>query len=182
RRQKTIVRPTTRSRRSMQLSRFSKHLWMLAPVTLFGLALQAAPIDLSILNPNRPGVPGGTYLFQGTIANDTGGALNSTDLFLNFSAFDAANVTLDQVLGSTNYSIPNGSTSAVVDLYTFALAGAAPPATYFDDVVLETADGDFTPPQTVSVGINVVPEPGSLGLAAIGGLAVLLFAFRKRTQ
>src|SRR5215831_9865376 len=80
------------------------------------LPLRAEGIDLTIINPNRFGSAGFNAVFQGTITNTSGLGLNSTDLFLNFSGYDSVNVTLTQVLGLTNFLIPNGTTSGIVDL------------------------------------------------------------------
>jgi hypothetical protein len=154
----------------------------------FSVALHtvhAEPIDLSIINPMRIGAPGEVETFQGTITNNTGAALDSTDLFLNFSGYDPANVTLDQLLGLTSFSIPDGVMSGVVDLFTFSLANTAVvPATYPADVVLESSDGDVAPTQTVSVstGVNTIPEPGSLALTAMALLALFLGALRRRIK
>lgn len=138
-------------------------------------ALPAAAINLSILNPNQIGAPGSSNLFQGTITNNTGAALASTDLFLNFSGFDPVNASLTQLLGDTSFSIPNGTTSSTVDLFTFALGGSAPLGTTFpSQVVLEDVGGDLSSVSTVTVTTGV-PEPGSLALAGAAALLFMLF-------
>jgi hypothetical protein len=102
----------------MKVSRSIKHTLALAlTVYAANFPLHAAAIDLSIVNPNRIGAPGSSNLFQGMITNNTAIALNSTDLFLNFSGFDPLRVTLTQILGSTNFTIPIGATSPLVDLF-----------------------------------------------------------------
>ena len=129
----------------------------------------AAPLTLAITNPDRIGVPGTPETFSGTITNDTGVDLNASDLFLDFAGYDAAHVTLTQLLGVPDFVIPGGSTSSFTDLFVFDLGiTAAVPATFFADVVVEDVNNDFSDPVTVSV--TTVPEPGSLGL---GGLALL---------
>ena len=110
-------------------------LFVLAVVLLGSAALNADNLSFNILNPNRFGVAGEVFTFDGTITNNTGIDLNSTDLFLDFSGYDPDNVTLDQLLGLTDFTIPNGSTSQVVDLFTFTLATTAPAGTYPADVV-----------------------------------------------
>jgi hypothetical protein len=152
---------------------------LLAATGLHLAVLHAEPIDMSILNPNRIGAPGSVEVFQGNIANHTGAELRSTDLFLNFSGFDPVNVALDQLIGLTDFSVPDGSASGIVDLFTFALAGtAAVPATYPAEVVLSTARDDVTDPQTVTL-TTVVPEPSSLALTAVV-LAALFWRIRRR--
>jgi hypothetical protein len=158
-------------------------IWMVTlTLPLATLPSRAASIDLSILNPNRLGSPGDVVTFTGTITNDTEDPLNSTDLFLNFSAFDPVTVTLDQLLGVTNFVIPDGSTSPVVNLFTFTLSNTAGPGTYPAQVVLQTIVGDTSGPQTVSVTVGAVPEPGSFALVAITGLAALLVWMRRRSR
>jgi hypothetical protein len=141
----------------------------------------ADSLSLEISNPNQFGSPGGVETFQGTITNNTGLSLNSTDLFLNFSGYDPLQVTLDQLLGSSSFSIPNGATSNVVDLFTFGLAStAAVPATYPAQLVLEDFAGDLSLAQTVTV--STVPEPASVELIGTVVLLLLLLPFRKRLK
>ncbi len=167
----------------MKLSRFAKHAFVFSMGLQFaGMVVHAAPaLSFSVVDPSRLGAPGDVDVFQGTITNNTGGSLDSTDLFLNFSGYDPANVTLDQLLGGTSFSIANGATSGAVDLFTFTLAGAAHiPETYPAEVILEDFSGDLSAVQTVSV--TTTPEPASLPLLAAGSLALALGAFRKRIK
>ena len=128
----------------------------------------AAPLSLSIINPDRIGVPGGSEIFAGTITNNTGSDLNASDLFLNFAGYDAANVSLTQLLGLPDFVIADASTSAIADLFRFDLAASTPPATYYADVVVEDINNNFSDPVTVSV---TVPEPGSLALSVLALVA-----------
>jgi hypothetical protein len=150
-------------------------------VSIFAPGAMAASLSLTIVNPDRLSFPGGTETFQGTIANNTGFALDSTDLFVDFSGYDPAQVTLDQLLGSTSFTIADGTTSSLVDLFTFSLANtAAVPATYPADVVLEDLAGDLSTPQAVS--LSTVPEPSNLALMAGGFLALLLGGAGRRMK
>jgi hypothetical protein len=116
------------------------------------------------------------------ITNNTGVALDSTDLFLNFSGFDPLRVTLTQILGTTSFTIPIGGTSPLVDLFRFDLSASAPvPATFPAQVVLEAVTNDIADVRTVSVS-TAVPEPGSLALALIGGFVLLVWRMRRRTR
>ncbi len=166
----------------MKLFRFVKcTLLLLIALQTVPRALQASAIDFTILDPNQIGSPGSSNLFQGTITNDSGAALESTDLFVNFSGFDFTNVTLTQLLGDTSFSIPNGTTSPTVDLFTFDLAGtAAVPATYSAQVGLEDVSGDLSPVYTVSV--STVPEPRFLPFAVLAALLLLFLVLRKRMK
>ncbi len=93
----------------MKVSRILKTTLAFA-ITIYAanFELHAATIDLSIVNPIRFGLPGSSNLFQGMIINNTDLALDSTDLFLNFSGFDPLRVTLTQILGTTSFAIPIG--------------------------------------------------------------------------
>lgn len=145
--------------------------------------VRAASISLSITDPIQVSAPGGVITFEGTITNDTGLSLDSTDLFLNFSGYDPVNVELDQTLGDTSFPIPNGSTSALVSLFTFTLGPSAPvPASFPADVVLETAGGAIAATEVVIVNTVAIPEPGSLALALAAALALLAGALRRRVR
>jgi hypothetical protein len=153
---------------------------VMVTMPLATLPSHAASIDLSIINPDRFGSPGAVVTFTGTVINNTGDPLNSTDLFLNFSAFDPVRVTLDQLLGLTSFVIPNGSTSPIVNLFTFTLSNTAGPGTYPAQVALQTIVGDMSPPHSVSV--TVVPEPGSFAFVILAGLTALLVSIRRRSR
>ena len=130
----------------------------------------AAPLTLTIANPDRVGRPGTTEVFSGTISNNTGGSLNASDLFLDFGGYDAADVTLAQLLGAPDFMIADGATSSFTDLFQFDLsAAAAVPATFFADVVVQDSNNDFSDVATVSV--RTVPEPGTFGLAGLALIA-----------
>src|SRR6516164_7423827 len=115
---------------TMKPFRLFQRIGMLAIVLAIATSgLSAAPIDFSILSPNQIGFPGDVITFTGTITNNSGVDLDSTDLFLNFSGFDPVNVTLDQLLGLTPFTIPNGTTSQVVDLFSVTSPASASPGT-----------------------------------------------------
>jgi hypothetical protein len=168
----------------MRLSHFAQ-MALLVGIGLQALSLPLRAqdgIDLTILDPDQFGAPGSSNDFLGTITNNTGMDLASTDLFLNFSGYDFANVTLNQVLGDTSFDIPDGTTSAVTDLFTFDLAGTAPvPFTFPAQVVLEDVAGDLSPVRNVSVS-TVTPEPGSLTLIIVAALLFLCVAIFRRTR
>src|SRR5260370_19948933 len=109
----------------MKVSRILKTTLAFA-ITIYAanFELHAAAIDLSIVNPIRFGLPGSSNLFEGMITNNTDVALDSTDLFLNFSGFDPLRVTLTQILGTTSFAIPIGETSLLVYLFRFGLSAA----------------------------------------------------------
>jgi hypothetical protein len=144
--------------------------------------LAAHALSFTVGNPNRIGPPGDSETFQGTITNDTGATLDSTDLFFNFSGFDPVQVTLTQILGNTSFAIPNGTTSAVTGLFSFDLSPlAGSPAVYPADVTIEDINGDVSAIKTVSI-TTPSPEPASILFAALGTLLLLGLAFTKRKK
>ena len=162
----------------MQPSRLLlRSLLFVLALTVLSVALHAAPIDLSILNPNQIGFAGDVVTFQGTITNNSGFDLASTDFALNFFGYDPVNVTLNQLLGDTIFTVPNGTTSPTEDLFTFALATTAGPGTYPTQVVLQDSVGDVS--DTYTVTVTIVPEPGSLALMATGAIGALPWIRRR---
>jgi hypothetical protein len=125
--------------------------------------------------------PGGTIVFTGVITNTTGSDLQSTDLFLNFSGFDPNALTLNQILGSTAFDLPNFTFSPTVDLFSVAIAGNAPPGIYSFTVQLEDVNNDLSNSETVNVNVNTstTPEPGTFLLFGCGLVPIFLLAFRQ---
>lgn len=107
-------------------------------------------------------------------------ALNSKDLFLDFSGYDSVNVSLDQLLGLTTFVIPNGTTSAIKISSVSTLAPTAGIGTYPAFVVLQTAAQDITDPQKVSV--TITPEPNLFAVSGVALLVISLWPFRTRAK
>ena len=106
---------------------------------------------------------GGTVVFEGTVTNDSGANLAASDFFFNFFGFNRA-VTPTQLLGTPDFALPNGSTSAAVDLFSVTVGAAPNGAKFTIEVSLEDVNSDLSSSQTVSVtvsGTAVVPEPAS---------------------
>jgi hypothetical protein len=133
----------------------------------------ASALSFTITDPNRTVLPGSTSLFSGTIMNDTGVDLNASDLFLNFSGFDPGVVSLTQVLGDTDFVIPNATTTPQTPLFQATLGTTAMPGVqYLADVILQDSAGNITAAETVSLQ-TAVPEPSSVAFVVIGFGAML---------
>jgi hypothetical protein len=140
--------------------------------------LQAGVLDLTVLNPVRTGVPGESFLFQGTIANNTGLDQDQTTLFLNFANFDFVNLNIQELLSGDTFSVPDGGVTGTLDLFRVDLSSSAPaPQTYTADVFVQDLASDASDSSTVT--INAVPEPETLALLP-AGLCALLILRRRR--
>jgi hypothetical protein len=89
-------------------------------------------------------------MFDGTVTNNLGGALNATDFFFNLFGFDPASVNPIHDLGvASDFLIPNGTTFRVVALFDVIL-GVVPAGSSFPvDVVLQDINSDLSITQTV---------------------------------
>jgi hypothetical protein len=136
-------------------------------------------ISFEVFNPTRIALPGDTVIFSGTVTNNTGASLNATDLFFNFSGFDPAVVGLTQLLGFTDFTLGDGTTTAPVDLFSFMLgANALSNQTYVADTFLQTIDGDMS--NVVTVSVTEVPEPATWLVSLL--TLMLLIALSSREE
>ena len=151
---------------------------MLACVFAVAPWAQASPLTLNVIDPDKFGPAGKTYLFEGTVTNNTGAALQASDLFLDFNGYVLGVVSLSQLLGLPDFALADGATSAVVSLFEFTLAPTAFTRTrYVADVGISDLSGNISHGVfTVSV---TVPEPGSASLVALSLLGAGL-ALRRR--
>lgn len=151
---------------------------------------RADVISFQLVSSSLDAASGGDVTFQGTVTNQSGSALNASDFFFNFSAYDPLSVNPIQDLGLTDFIIPDGTTSATVGLFDVSV-GAVPLGSIFPiDVQLEDALGDLSSTQTVFVhipdnsSVPGVPEPGErwVLLGALLGLIAwrMLRAHRDR--
>jgi hypothetical protein len=145
----------------------------------------AAQLSLSI-DELTPSISAGNTLdFTGVITNQTGGPIASTDLFLNFYNFDPSALNPEQVLGLTNFSLPNNTFSTDTLLFSVAVGPGAPSSTEPLAVTLEDVNGDVSSEVDLSINVKAttptsVPEPGPLSLFFAGLLALAIAHARRR--
>jgi hypothetical protein len=149
-------------------------------------ASRADGITFQLQSTTQTITGGDTVTFDGAVTNDSGGALNASDFFFNFSGFDFASVTPTQDLGvASDFAIPNGTTSTVVALFDVALGTTAGTSSFPILVQLEDINGDLSAIETATItngsggGGAPVPEPASLLLFGTG--LVTLGALRRRS-
>lgn len=146
---------------------------------LFACAAVGQPLTLNIDRPDQAGPAGSTFTFQGSILNNTGHSVSTTDLFFNFSGFDPAFISPHQLLGDVPATIANGATSADLSLFSLDLAnGALPRAIFPVDVLLQDDAGGLSALRTVTVAI--IPEPATAALIGLGLGFILMVRRRKR--
>ena len=140
----------------------------------------AFPLTMTINQPNRTGTTGSTESFSGTITNNSGADILASDLFLDFSGFDPKVISLSQLLGSPDFLLANGASSATVELFKLEVgSNALPGARYVADVFAQ--DGNNPPDLSNLLTVSVlVPEPNTVALIAIGLLALLFCRPRRR--
>jgi hypothetical protein len=155
---------------SMKLHRV---LWalLLSGGVMISMVEARADISFTVVNPNRVAVAGGSETFLGTITNNTDAVLPASDLFLDLSGFDPSHLTIDNVLGTVNFSINKGDTSPPVELFRAHLAADIKPGSYPIDLLLQSQDGDIAGPLTAT--LRVIPEASSWAIMSFGLLVLL---------
>ena len=145
------------------------------------LPVQAAVVTLDVNPLSAPVAAGDTAIFSGKITNRSGVTLESTDLFLGFSAFDFNALTPTQVLGSSPFSLLNFTFIDNVELFTVDIAAGTLAGTYGLQVFLSDVNGNVSDATdlllVVTNGVQTVPEPSTV---VIVGLALGLLMLSRR--
>ncbi|WP_173051696.1 PEP-CTERM sorting domain-containing protein [Candidatus Nitrotoga sp. AM1P] len=151
--------------------------------TAVSVASYATPLEWSITNPTVSAAPGDTVIFMGVITNRTGHILESTDLFLDFLAFDFNVLSPNQVLGTIPFTLPDFTFSANVALFNVDVNLLAASGIRELQVLLQDMNGNLTDTINVTVAVNGVtsnvPEPSTTALFTLGFI-ILLVAFHRR--
>ncbi len=137
---------------------------------LIAATAQASTIGLTLDATAASGAPGSTLTFFGEITNNTGGSLNASDFFFNFSGFDALSITPNQDLAVTtaDFPIPTGTTTGSLDLFSVVLAATPAGNSFPLQVQLQDTPGDVTATQLVTVNVTPVPLADGLGYLTMG--------------
>jgi hypothetical protein len=146
-------------------------------------ASRADGISFELSSVTLTTTSGGTVTFDGAITNDSGGALNASDLFFNFFGFDPASVNPIQDLGvSLDFLIPNGTTSSLVALFDVTLGLVPTGSSFAIEVQLEDINSDLSATEMVSVSVpgSVTGTPEPAGFLLLGAGLVGLFGIRRK--
>jgi len=151
----------------------------LVAVLFWPVLSKADSLSVTIANSPQNGSVGQTLIFEGKVTNSTGMELSSTDLFFDFFGYDP-NLTINQLLGTPDFLIPNGFQTGVVNLFSVTLGSGVADGALPIDFVLQDANGNLS--STVQVMIENAPvgtpEPTSELLLTIG-LGALLVTSQK---
>ena len=154
----------------------------LLALILFALAHSAHALPLLTLTSTQTTIPasaGSSVGITGSIINRTNTALDTTDLFLNFSNFDPGALTPQQTLGLVLFRIPSFSFRDNVALFTIDVAANALPGSHTLDVMLQDLGGNFSDVVSFSFVVDqvvAVSEPPTLAimLAGLAGMTGMM--------
>src|SRR5271166_6041944 len=96
------------------MSAFTRLVIFLSVVAGFLCVARPALADAISFHPSNTVLDttsGGRVTFDGTVTNNSGGDLNASDFFFNFSGYDPTSVNPNQDLGFPDFLIPIGTTS-----------------------------------------------------------------------
>jgi hypothetical protein len=153
-----------------------------AGLALLLISPARAQLSLALDPPLLLSTPGSVLTFSGTLTNTGTG-----ELFLSGDSFTlaGAGLSLDDTpfLEGAPLSLPGGQSFAGA-LFTVSIAQGTPNGSYGGSftVLGGPAEGDQGELATARFTAQVVPEPGTLALAAVGLLLPLTSAFTQRRR
>jgi predicted secreted protein len=152
---------------------------------LVPLGVRADSSQTQLTVSNVTGAPGQDVTVFGTISN-TGTAL----VFLNGEGFSLGSASLlngdvTNFFANAPASLAGGTNSGLIALFSFDIAPGTAPGVYDENFLQllggagkfdqnDIADAEFS----VTVKSNMVPEPGTIGMIALGLVGLLLLRRR----
>jgi hypothetical protein len=165
------------------VGKFIRSLLLLSLITCLVPLKSNAGLILT-LNPDSENAQAGDIvIFTGSIVNTTGVPLNASDLFLNFSGGDPGLTEINQLLGLTDFTLPNNTFSPQIDLFSATISPSLSPGTYTLFLSLEDINNDLSDLVSAQVEISgsaaSVPDSNSSLVALILGMAICKLFCRK---
>jgi hypothetical protein len=150
---------------------------------MLAFSIFAAPLEWSIDNPVVSANPGDTVVFSGVITNNTGLDLESTDLFLDFFAFDFNVLTPNQVLGLMPFTISHLTSSVNIEIFSISIDPLALTGINSLQVMLQDIGGNLA--DTINIDIMVrnvsnIDEPSTVVLLFLGKFLLYIVFYRRR--
>jgi len=138
----------------------------------------ADEVNATIVDPSQTATPGQTIVFTGTVTNAIEEDLSATDFNFMFSGY-SSDLTIEQLLGTPNFSIPAGATTPIVDLFSVTLDSTIAPGSYPVDFNLFANTTETYVAEGGDVTIVVTPEPSTMWLMATGLVILVATAFPR---
>ncbi|OWQ48963.1 hypothetical protein CDL60_03525 [Roseateles noduli] len=148
----------------------------------------AAPITLSTTQTSVVLDAGDSFVITGQITNISGGPLLTTDFFLSLSGYPFPFVDVTPLLGDPEVAIPDRTISPVLDLLMIAtLPDLLADLNFNLSILLSDINGNFADEVSVAVLVRAaaasdVPEPGTLALALIALVPLVVRRVHRRTD
>lgn len=149
----------------------------LAFLLLAGRSASAVELLVAPASLSASLTPGRSLVVNGQITNLTGVALSATDIFLSFSGYPHGSVQVTQLLGATDFTLPDGTFASSALFELMLLPGATPGDVLQIDFLAMDVNGVFSESQRFTLSVIPIPEPSAYAML-IAGLALLAVARR----
>jgi hypothetical protein len=141
----------------------------------------ADSLTVNVANSSVNAGAGETVTFVGTVSNATGANLSASDLFFDFFGFDP-NLIVNQLLGTSDFLIPDGTTTVTVDLFNVTLPNNLGGSVFPVNFVLQDAFGNSSAVGSVAVSPIAASEPSTESLIVCASIAGLCILFGRRSK